>query len=805
MKRIFFIFSCFLCQTVCFAQTIEKPIFDRSDVPEFRVEKVEITPDTTYVYCSYCAEENSWVCLSEGTYLEDVKDGTKYSIINVSGIPFSPQQRNFSSAAEIQVVMSFPHISAEKINIIENDDNESFNIYGIDLKNSYKRSYTDTDVDTYYQSAMDNEKKENWNAAITQLLKQLEASEYVYGIRSKEVSWPMYSLTMQYAGLGNYEKMIEWGKRAIDILKVLPPDSLNLDVLARAYGNVGSAYAFLKQPNAASQYRELSLAIRRQKDGVGVLNYEEYLMVMAKNYYYEGNYPRALLYGKEFVDILERKFYENRNKYGCVFIHSLTNLCEFYQRMNLYDDASKVGRQAVGLISEGVCEVISWLKYAVYNNLAGALSMTGQVDEGIGYLEKIINETDSLNNGFETVIANTKMLYADLILDYKQDTLKATKYYESILKTIEDSVAVGKGTYAEYSEILHKLYKVYIRKDKNIGLNYLRRTIQVQKEWQGEESVAYANLLLEYVDNTFVETISKKENTDTIFNYLYNASKIIKRHINNTIYNMSKSDREIYWNRYRKLFTWLIPVISHFIQADEWSSMAYDASLFNKGMLLSSETEFKNVVLSSNDSILIDQFTDYIRDLSLLEAHYTGYNSLSDTDSLTSEIKRKEYILSQKVSRFNKQNKGTNYSWEEVMNHLKEGDVAIEIVSYNLNTTTYYDAYIIKPSSPSPRLISLFNDEGKVSNQVRNNSIDYKRLSMFIWGNNELKEELNGVKNIYFSASGLLNSIGIEYLPIGDDQYIFDKYNLYRVSSTRELCYDNSFKITTGNACLFGG
>ena len=31
------------------AQVIENPVFDRSDVPEFHVEKVVITQDTTYV------------------------------------------------------------------------------------------------------------------------------------------------------------------------------------------------------------------------------------------------------------------------------------------------------------------------------------------------------------------------------------------------------------------------------------------------------------------------------------------------------------------------------------------------------------------------------------------------------------------------------------------------------------------------------------------------------------------------------------------------------------------------------------
>lgn len=802
MRRVLFVLAFLVFGSVCIAQTIENPVFDRSDVPAFRVERVVITSDTTYVYCLYHAEEQSWASLSDNTFLENIKDGRRLPILKVSGIPFGPEQRVFTETDTIQVVLYFPHTSAEKFNIIENENNEAFNIYGIDLMNSYERSYTENDVETYYNIAMTNEGEKQWQVAIDYLLKQLEASKYVYGIRSKEASWPMFSLTMQYFGLGDYEKMIEWGKQAIDILSVLPPDSLNLDVLARAYGNVSSAYSLLKQPAIATQYMELSLATKRQKDGVGAISYEDYLRKLSQNYYYQENYPKALLYGKEVANIYEKKYNENNYKYGCVYINSLNNLCEFYQRMELFEEAAKCGEKALDLVDRGVCDDSSWIKYYVYNNYAGALLNTREIDKAIFYLEKVISEGSQIQ--LDRLVLNTRMLLADILLEYKQDTIKTINEYKSIVKTLEDSIAIGKKNYYEYTSALHKLYKIYMKVDPDIGMHYLNKVIAIQKEWNGEESVAYANLLLEYINSTYIKTIIEKKGVDTLLYNLNKSSAIIKRHINNSIYNMSKNERRKYWQRYKNVFTWEIPMICGRLETPEAYSLAYNTSLFYKGMLLSSEKEFKDAVSSSNDSTLVLLYNDYVRNLSLLEKEYAHTSNSTTIDSLKILIQNEEYTLSQKVTRFNRECKGTNFSWEEVKQKLGDDDIAIEIVSYNGhdNSNTYYDAYIINNKSEFPKLACLFNEKW-LDDYSQQDSID-NAFSSWIWGNDIICEEIKDAKNIYISPSGILNTIGIEYLPISGGRYINEKFNIVRLSSTRELCMPNENE-SIKDVCLYGG
>lgn len=785
------------------AQVVENPVFDRTDAFKFHVSKIALSKDTTFVYCSYGAEELSWANMSDKTFLEDVRNGNRYPILKISGLPFSPEKRHFAEAEDIQVILYFPPIATDKINIIENEEEEAFNIYGIDLNRSYTSSYTSEDIHKYYTAYEKAKEVKNWHSALEFTQKQLEATNYVEGIQSFASACSMYNMIMVYFDLEEYEHVIEWGKKAIDILRELSQDSIYLDVLARTYGNVGTAYQLLEEHEVATEFMELSLATRHLKDGVGALNYEEYLSEMARRYYYEGNYPKALLYGKEIVDIYEIKYCEKPFKYECVYINALNNLCEYYQKMGKSKDAVNTGKRALELIDRGGCNDYAWLKPTTYNNLGGALVNNGKIDEGINLLETALTVAEREKCNDEDVLLSTRLQLASTYLYYKRDTLKALNEYQSILPQTEDSIAVGK-RFNTYITILEKLYEINRWANPDTALQYLNKAIKVQKEWNGDNSIAYANLLLEKIRNMWVPSLTEKKDLDSLLYYLCQSTNIIKRHLVNSSYNMSKEERRAYWQRYKEYFTWLIPTISGITNSKEGNALAYDAALFYKGMLLNSEKEFKNAIAESKDEILINKYQEYTGHLSLLEKLYSFGGSKHNVDSLTTIIQDEEHFLSQKVTHFNRQCKGSYYSWKEIKGQLNKKDVAIEILSYRSldGKDTYYDGYIVKGDSDAPQLIYLFSENDL--KELITDSVNYEGLSIILWGNEKIQDALKGIQNIYFSASGLLNNIGIEYLPIAGGLHIYDKFNLYRLSSTRELCMqDDKFKIE--KVCLFGG
>ena len=129
MKKL--VVSCILLLFIGYinAQIVENPVFDRTDVSAFRVQKIEIKKDTTYVYCSYFAEAGNWANISKETCLYVRKANKKYPLLRCDGLPFSPQKKTFIFAERYNVLLCFPSIrNMSKFDLIENENEKAFNI-----------------------------------------------------------------------------------------------------------------------------------------------------------------------------------------------------------------------------------------------------------------------------------------------------------------------------------------------------------------------------------------------------------------------------------------------------------------------------------------------------------------------------------------------------------------------------------------------------------------------------------------------------------------------------------------------------
>ena len=111
MKRISILLLFVLYSICCLAQIYDKPVFDRTDTPELHIDKVEITTDTTFIYCTYYAEEGSWANISKDTYLEDTITKKKYPLLKIEGLPLFPEKRIFSYSGSYTLLYCFPHMT----------------------------------------------------------------------------------------------------------------------------------------------------------------------------------------------------------------------------------------------------------------------------------------------------------------------------------------------------------------------------------------------------------------------------------------------------------------------------------------------------------------------------------------------------------------------------------------------------------------------------------------------------------------------------------------------------------------------
>ena len=144
--------------------------------------------------------------------------------------------------------------------------------------------------------------------------------------------------------------------------------------------------------------------------------------------------------------------------------------------------------------------------------------------------------------------------------------------------------------------------------------------------------------------------------------------------------------------------------------------------------------------------------------------------------------------------------------WREIQKKLHPEDLVIEFISpvdLDEDNITFY-ALILNNKRSAPRMIKLF-DIMQLQESWKNTKSKFEKdmeVGNLIWGN--IENELQGKKNIFFSATHILHNIPIEYLPIDDKTFYCEMYNMYRLSSTAELAMD-IYKSQYDTAVLYGG
>lgn len=261
---------------------------------------------------------------------------------------------------------------------------------------------------------------------------------------------------------------------------------------------------------------------------------------------------------------------------------------------------------------------------------------------------------------------------------------------------------------------------------------------------------------------------------------------------------LTYEERSSYIARYSELLTEQIPMYAYYTSADTLTALTYDASLLMKGALLNSEKSVRHVISENRDASLKELWEELCADRFILDKQMEKKASERklNTDSLQKVIYRLEDSLTIKCKEYDDITKNMQLKWQDVQRRLSLHDIAIEFLRIPINSdSVIYAALSLRKDSRKPMMTALF--EEKQLKQV-SDTLYYqcKEMTDLVW--KPLRSELQGVKNIYFSPSGSLYNIGIEYLPG------MEEYNLYRLSSTRELATRKGNETGT-RAVLYGG
>ena len=240
------------------------------------------------------------------------------------------------------------------------------------------------------------------------------------------------------------------------------------------------------------------------------------------------------------------------------------------------------------------------------------------------------------------------------------------------------------------------------------------------------------------------------------------------------------------------------------------AALMYDAELLSKGILLNSSIEFEKLLSSKNDPQLSDIYRQTKANRSEIERLRREATSEADMEriiALTQENQRLQTKLNDKFHEMDDFTRYISYNWKNVQSHLEAGDISIEFASVNIylgEETTHMVALLLTKDMTSPEAVILWNEEEQQEYRelFQQDSLMFAKpdVGQIVWG--RLATYLQGKKRIFFSADGVLNNIGVEYLPL-NGKPLSEQYEVYRLSSTKELCYKHESGKPT-KAALFG-
>ena len=246
-----------------------------------------------------------------------------------------------------------------------------------------------------------------------------------------------------------------------------------------------------------------------------------------------------------------------------------------------------------------------------------------------------------------------------------------------------------------------------------------------------------------------------------------------------------------------KEFNDIISNVSALTQSDSLAMYTFNYSLLYKQAFLFAESVMRQQLLGSDNADVKAKFEELQNLRTTIQQQEAAGLS---TQNLTVRKNQLERQLVEDSKMYGDFTKGLNLTWEQVRNNLQSTDMVIEYMSYTSfdDDKEHIAALLLRSDWKAPRFIHLFS-VAQLSDNVYN-----KEFSMMCW--QPLMQYMNGVKNVYISPAGILYNIGIESLPTPDGQrFISDDFNIFRISSARELIPTDYNKEDLSSAVVYGG
>jgi tetratricopeptide (TPR) repeat protein/CHAT domain-containing protein len=611
--------------------------------------------------------------------------------------------------------------------------------------------------------------------------KSLLFQEQAYRIYKKSqgenhpnVAISLGNLAQLYTDLGQYERALPLNEQALKIRKVVLGDE-HPDV-AISLNNLAYLYSAMGQKAKALSMNEQALKIRRTVFGENNPNVAVSLNNLAQLYFELGQYEKALPYQEQALKIL--KNYQGEGHADVAT--SLNNLAQLYLELGQYEKALLINEQALEIRKKALGE----------NHPDVAMSLNN-----ISYLYIEMGQND-----------------------------KALPFNEQALKIYKKTLGEDHPNVAKSLNNLANIYSQIGQYKKAFTLN--EQALKIRKKALGKDHPEVASSL-----NNLALLYSEMGQHKKAFPLYEQSLAIENKQLTKILPSLTEEQKVNFLKLHASSYEIFDALVLDYPQNKyESKKFSLNNSLILGNVTMRSNELMRNGILNSNDSILIENFENWLG----LKRQYANAQLLSleeikskgiDIKVLEESIDFYEQSLSFRSQLFQTEQEKLQLDYETLKSRLSKDEAFLMFHSFNYfqgkswTDSVLYAAYVVRPNQKEPEFVKLF-EQGQLDSLMLAEDVSSMMSNLYKPSDSSLYNllwkpivgYLGDAKKVFIAPSGQLHKLAFAAIGDGKCRVLSDSYEIHQVLSAQDFVYPSSPVVftnedsgTTARIALFGG
>ena len=757
MKRI----NLFLLIAICFinsyAQIYIHPQFDRTNEPNLLIDSIVVNKTETLLYCMFNVDGGLWANISNHTVLRDCKTGKELSILKCEGLPFAPERKSFQYAGKHEILFVFPKLdpSSLKIDFIESEGDDGFNIYGIDLQKSNDSSLYQYNLDrsfTLSSSADFYCTSGNYNRAIELEEQAMNIKKAYLGCKSAGYASSVFNLAWYYYKAGFYKKAIVLGNEDLKLCSELL--GTNNETYGISLMNLATFYSSFGKYVEAEFYERQTIELFLKLYGKEHQQYALAISNLSQILYSQGHYNEAIRYEKEALDIREHIFGKNSIEFA-MSLHSLSlsyaAIGDIPKAINLITEATNIKQNIVGRHDSSYIMSL--------NNLASFYSMENE------YQKAFDIEKEALQLS-EIVYGTNHPEYATIISNLGGYSLRLEKEQEAN-NFFEKALDINKHFYGVNSEAYA------------ISLNNFSQ--QFLQHHNFDKAISYgvdALKILDVKNPMYITLLNNLAHIYACANDYKKATEIQKKAIAlvkdkmaTEFYQLDSESKYLFWKEKHLIFDVYPSYVAKNQNSSNLSDL-YNSILFSKGIVWQKQSqtmiEWKDIQSNLQDDDIAIEFISSMTDSNDTIRYYALTIKKDQESPKMFELfnsKQFEDSMMSANSNYDKNLKVGNLVWKPIEEELRNvkniyfsttnvlNCIAIEYLPIN-SSENYSDLYSMYRLSSTKELTKKYNNKS-ISHAILYGGLEYEPVeeSLLTTENTSKRSGFEPLYNTYTEVS----------------------------------------------------